>query len=187
MKSITRLKIKHRLVQREHQAIYNLAIELRDSVNKGQIPNEEAVDIAFLLREMADYLDDLRKEMNKVRVIIEKVTCMRWMQTSLNDDPTKSAQSIQGDLAVGTPHLKMAATLPNRHKDPEAYVKFMNQIGVSGEALKRDMVRVHWPLVIDYFTDLSEQGKPLPNGIDTSRTYPLYSLRLRERKEEDDG
>ena len=187
MKPKTQLKAKHRRVQREHQAIYDVAIGIRDLAVKGEISNEDSVDIAFLLRSIAEYFDDLRRETDKIRIIIEKITCMRWMQSSLNEDPSKVTQTIQGELASGTPHLKTGAAIPNRNKDPEAHIEFMRQIGVSGEALRRNMVRVHWPLVIDYFTDLTERGLPLPKGIDTSRTYTLYSLRLRERKENENG
>ncbi len=131
---------------------------------------------------MAEYCDDLRKEMTKVRQFIEKVTCMKWMQASMNEDPDKAAQPIRGELAIGTPQLKTMVVLPNREKDPVSFAKFMKRIGVFGSALKWNMVRVHWPAVIDYISHLNEKGRPLPPGINPSQTYPMYRLVLRERK-----
>ena len=170
---LSRLTRKLKIVEREHKTIYDVILDCRQQAV--DIPNETLVDIAFILRSMSEYCNDLRKEMDKNREFVEKIACMRWVQDSLNDN---TDSPIRGKLATGTPQLRQMASLPSQSKDPINYVKFMKRIGVFGQALKRGLVRTHWPSIVDYITELTEKGKPLPPGIDPSKTYPMYRLLL---------
>lgn len=172
---------KQRKMEKCYKQLYAFAIQIREEVE--QLSLEDAVDLGFLLREIAACADDLKKEVNHVKELLERVICMKWIANSLND--LSKAGPIHGELAIGIPDVKQAATLPRQKDDPEGYDAFIKRIGVMGAARKFGLVRPHWPTVIEYLSRLAEQGKPLPPGISTTKTYPVYRVTFRRQTKGD--
>lgn len=164
------------ILQSHHAETYKLILQLREQANG--ISNEDIVDISFALRSLSELHDDIRKELNSAREFIGKIACIRWIQESVNLTPEEMALSIHGEYAKGIPKVMTMASLPREKTNPEDYLKFMKRIGVFGQALKRGLVKVSWPAVTEYITDLTAKGKPLPPGIDPDKTYTLYNLRI---------
>lgn len=168
---------KRKQMAKCYEQLYTFVIQVREEVE--QLSLEEAVDVGFLLREIAACADDLKKEVNHVKELLERVICIKWIANSLND--VSKAGPIHGELATGSPDVKQAAVLPRQKDDPEGYDAFIKRIGVMGAARKFALVRPHWPTVIEYLSRLAEQGKPLPPGINVDKAYPVYRVTFRRK------
>lgn len=164
-------------IEEAHAETFKLLLECRTPPMGAT--NEDLVDLSFIMREAENLCEDLRKELRGARDFLGRIICMRWLYENLNTLDVD--MSIRGKLATGTPQVRTMASLPLPEKDPEAFVAFMKRIGVFGQALKRSLVKVHWPAVTDYLTDLIAKGKPLPPGIDPNRTYTVYQVILRKK------
>lgn len=167
-----------------HSRTFELLLECRDPPGKSK--NEDLVDLAFLMRKAMVLAEDLRKELRGAKEQLEKIICIRWLASTETMDVAKIDMSIRGKLAVGTPRVKTTASLPLAERNPKEYAAFMRRIGVFGQAIRWGLVRPHWPSVTEYFSDLMAKGRPLPPGIDPSRTYSVYQVVMRERKGADD-
>lgn len=180
MKVLDKLLGDLETIEREYQCIYETILECRAAAVKQT--NEEVVDACYVLKRMSKFCDDLRKEMNRIRESLERIVCLRWIQESLSQDISDVELTIYGKLASAVPTIKTMTSLPNKDKNPEAYVKFMKKIGVSSVALSEGLTKLHWPSVVGYLTSLTEKGEPLPEGLDSSSSYQLYSLVMRKVK-----
>lgn len=168
------------LIETMHARTFKLLLECRTPPEDAE--NADLVDMAFLMRKAALLAEDLRKELRGAKEFLERLICLRWLADAEGLNDIHVDMSIRGKLATGTPRIKTTASLPLQEKDPEAYRTFMKRIGVFGQAIKRGLVRPHWPSLTDYFSDLIAQGKPLPPGIDPKKTYSTYQVVMREKK-----
>lgn len=165
----------YRRIRSAYNDQYATITRLRKYIEKcGDV--KELADIDLVCREAAKYLDDIRKEFARTQDIAGKLACMIWVSDADSDGP------IRGRLSTATPNLRMTASLPNQHRDPEQYAALMNSLGVPEELRKSGVVMVYWPKMVDYLSTLCEQGKPMPAGIDMDKTYPAYSLTNRLKK-----
>lgn len=164
---------EYRWLKASHADLYAKLIEARDSAAK--FSQEELVDIAFILRSTAILAEDIRKECNAIREMMEKVACLKWMTDNMNNPDSGKPTSIRGILASGTPDLRQMASLPRPNTDPKGYESLMKSIGAI-TAARKDLVRPHWPGLTEWITKLAKKGKPLPAGLDPNKTYPLYRL-----------
>lgn len=160
-----------------HQDFYTYLCELRDRI-ASETNENEIVDVCYILREMYKIVDDLRKEVKSLDQRAQRVACLVLMKKQIEDD-------VSTPWCKGTPDVKFEATLPTRRKDPEGFRKLMEHFGVSEEAYDRDRsaIKPHWPGMVDLLSELMESGRPLPPGIDPSKTWPVYSLSVRKVRE----
>jgi hypothetical protein len=134
---------------------------------------------AYALREIAKFAKDIEKEANKAKQMSERMACLVWAQGESNEP-------IRTQYCTASPVVKMMAVLPKKHHDPEAYAELMDHMGVSKEAQLTGGVRVHWPGMLDLISERLADGKPLPPGIKSDKTYANYSLTIRGKKGVDD-
>lgn len=165
-------------VRRNHKLRYGQIVKLRLKLSEGQLTQKERVDAAYILREMADVYDDLRKELRATQELITKMVCAAWIKDSETLSPDSMNRSIRGELALGTPDIKFTANVPSASKDPELYKKFMTAMGVD-ESL-HGMIRPHWPSMREYISTELAAGHPPPPGINPDDLYPDYRLSLRK-------
>lgn len=142
---------------------------------------EELTDIAFSIRKSLDLVEDQRKELNRFVESLEKVIGALWVQ---NGD----SEPIRTDFVTASPRLKMVATVPSRHKDPEAYAKLMQFYNIPDHLwnVKEEdhpVVSIHWPGLVDDISERTMRGLPLPDGLDPSKMITLYKVTFRQRKE----
>ncbi len=160
-----------------HEMAYGVVLQTRQRTVGGAVSLDELADSAFVAREIAVLANDLRKEFEAAQGLLEKIACLAWV-TAHAGEP-EQAEPIRAELVVATPSLKQMASLPRLKKDPKAYNRLMLHLGVP-EAC-RELVRPHWPSMVEHLTNLAEQGRPLPPGIDPNKTYPVYKLTMRRR------
>lgn len=173
------LQRRYRSLKAMHEAVFRDILRTREPVENRQIKSEDLVDMAYVLREMAALADDIRRECAAHQGLMEKAACIEWV---VRNDPTGP---IRGELAVGTPDLKQMSSLPKPKTEPAEYRAMMLYLGVPENL--HDVVRPHWPAMVDWISDLTAQGKPLPPGIDLTKTYPVYRLRLLKKKAVDEA
>lgn len=172
-------------VKRMHAHVYSRLSALREAVCSGTINTQaDRVDLAFLTRDILNHVLDIRKETESLLHLFEQVTCAVWVQETATDLEAGST-AIKGTLARATPDVKMAATMPSAKREPEAYRSLLTDIGLPASLIDADCVRMHWPGMIEYVSQLVAAGKPLPAGIDPSKTYPQYKLTLVKHKDVD--
>jgi len=135
------------------------------------------VNFLYVFRETSRLADDIRKELDGSSGIVEKVCCALYVGMcnagQIRSDP------IRTGMATGTPTVKMGARIPTRRDEPEEFVALMKYLGVEETAIATDVVRPHWPGIVASLTQLASEGKPLPPGIDTSATYPVYTVSVK--------
>jgi len=163
-------------LKKQHATLYTALSRMRDKANVAGLTQSDRVDVAYVLKEAAKLLDDLRKEANHSRELIENVACAVFVQEhAASLDPPSN---IKGQFVTGTPDVKEAASLPRKSVDPDRYYAMMKALGVEDSALEADVVRPHWPTIVDLLTKRAEAGLQPIAGIDPSSTYPVYSIRL---------
>lgn len=157
--------------RKAHKEIYEELVRIKVFIKQcGRM--EEQADVAYAANEAFKLLDDLRKEAQVIRELAEKIGTALWVKVS-NGDP------IRTDYVTATPRVKMTATLPKKSKDPVAYATFMRFLKIPEDIADAEVVRPHWPAVVELLSKLMEEGKPLPPGIDPDKMYPVYKMTLR--------
>lgn len=148
---------------------------------------KELVDWAYAINQSSKFLDEMRKNINGIEDLAERIACLIYMQTGC-------AEPIRTPHVTGTPNIKMIATLPKRRKpdgaqNPE-WIKLMTHLGVPKHLVEiedQHAVDFHFPGLMAYLTRLQMEGRPLPPGVDTSRTYPEYTVKLTPRRGVDES
>ena len=162
--------------------IYSELMDIRARL-KGDSDLETHADIAMAMKSCYKYVDDLRKELKRTQEQSERIACILWLKDS-DGDP------IRTDYVTAIPRIKQMAAIPKRSSSPLEYSRLMTFLGVPeelwGDDAVEEVVRVHWPGFVEYLTKLAEDGLPMPDGIDPDKTYPVYSLTLRQKKEVDE-
>lgn len=138
--------------------------------------NEDLTNLVYITKKTSELCDDLRKELNELDGLAGKIVCAKWMKANAND--VSAAQPIRATVATGTPDLGQIAAIPKPKSDPEGYSKLLTFLGVPDDKHESGMIRVHWPSFQKHCNELASQGKPLPPGIDPSKTYPDYKLKV---------
>lgn len=154
-----------------HRTVVENLFRLKDQISSMSL--EEMLDFACCVKETAHLLDDSRKECEDLQKTLEQVMCVVWIAKSLStnkDDP------IRSEYAVGTPRVKITMHIPKR--GTEEYDALMTSMGVSNG----DLVRPHWPSMVDHVSELLSKGKMPPPGM-TGKTYNVHSVTIRKRKE----
>lgn len=143
----------------------------KDIHNEADI--KELADLAFALKKISELFDEMEKRTRNTYELAERLLCMMWAQVG-DSDP------IRTEHCTITPRIRMAAQIPK--KGTPEYEELMKALGIGVELQKTDAVRPHWPGLVDYVTELLTSGRPLPPGVDASKTYPVYGVTIRQRK-----
>lgn len=162
------IKTAYKTVSDMHTTAYQELQDVQDAVKTCSDPKELA-DYSYGLREISKYSDDIRKIADAIKETAEKIACAICVRD-------EHVGTIRTPYCVATPKLRMTASLPSKKREPEEYNRLLEFLGIRGELSETDCVRLHWPGMVDLITMRMEQGKPLPPGMETAKTYPVYSL-----------
>lgn len=171
---------KLQIVFSECQLLYNLVYGFLSgatpTIKSKALDNAELTDFGYLCRELENLFDELRKEAKARKELCGNIIAYRLIKASLTD-PTITMKA-RGTLATGTPDVKMQAALPK--KFTEEYFKITDFFGVPRDVAETGILRLDWKKVTEYCTQLTEDGKPIPEGF--GKKYPLYSTVYRKTK-----
>lgn len=164
-------------VRELHLRTYAHLTKIQDDLKAGKFTLVDMVNFLYVFRETSRLADDIRKELDGSSGLMEKVCCAMYIARCSNDQ--MRPEPIRTGMATGTPSVKMGARLPSRRDEPENFAALMKYLGVDDSAIATDVVRPHWPGIVASLTQLAAEGKPLPPGVDTNATYPVYTVSLK--------
>jgi len=156
-----------------HADLYEAFVSVRKTATTQDL--EKLVDAACILRDIEKLGDDLRTESKMLAYLIAKLVCMQW--AVLN-----TGKPIRGTLCSASPQVRQMAVVPNVNRDPDGYRRLMKFLGCPDERIDDGVFHIHWPKLVDYITDRLANGLPMPEGVDTSKTYDIYSLVIRKNR-----
>lgn len=166
-------------MQRFHQRLYSFLLKTREIAESNPLNQGIRADVAYCLREVHQWADDLRKEAASLRELLDQLICVQWVQEGQND-PENQARSVRGRFALATPNVRMAAVVPSKSKDEEGYNKVMSGLGVPQELVEAGVLSAHWVRLGEWLSERMSKGEPLPEGVDLNKTQPVYSTALRK-------
>ncbi len=165
--------------KKAHEALFAGVMRQRTSLADDPVQQEALVDMVMIAKETAKLLKDMQVEWDALTQTMEKVICMRWVQDSLANGA--KGEPIRGDLAVGSPTVKSMVSLPKRGSTE--YIKMMHYLGIYGRSLRKDLVRAHWPGLVEHVSELMARGKEVP-GCGGRTPYQLFRVAVRQAKKD---
>ncbi len=95
------------------------------------------------------------------------------------EDPAKVVERIEGELATGTPDVTLQAKLPKQGTDE--FYQLLDFLKIPRGMAGNSCFKLSWGGMAELVTQLAEDGRPLPPGVEKS--WPLYSTTFRRRKQ----
>ena len=167
-----------------HREAHMLAKQLMLVVHKYRKQNEselnlyELVDSSYAIRDILQVVEDVKKDLEKERRMVEAKTGMACMTLK------------ESELKLSTWHCsakvisELIPNLPRRSSDPEMYDKFIGFFGVKKKFLKYDLLRIHFPNLMNWYNHCwLARGKPEIPGIQTKDHNTIYKLQIRKKKD----
>ena len=163
-----------------HEKLYVAINELTPQLRACQHDIGELADAALVLDKCQKLSEDSEKECRKLLDTIKKAICVLWAQIG-DGSPVRTWH------VTASPSVKFMVPIPSKSKEPERFEKVMRGLNVP-EALwnkpdTKAAVVPNWPGMIEYVTELLEKGLPLPDGLDETKKYAVYQVRLTGQKE----
>jgi hypothetical protein len=153
-------------------------ITLKLETLRAQLPNmsvREVVDGVYALRETRDYLDKIKKDVEKMRSWFAKVGVLHCEARDLTEVRTK--------YCTGKPVEDVQFIFPQkREKDPKGFDAVMKDLGIPEEIYKNEVVRIHWPEFQNYCNKLLAEAKNPPGEISPSDSMGKYDFKIVKRR-----
>lgn len=183
-------KSLHESVTANHHNVYLLTQRLQEAipeiVQNGDM--KTLADMAYAVSECEKMLDDSRKSCSRMKELLAKLIGAQWITLP---EPVR----IETEYCYVHPNVKPMVQIPNRNTKPELFERWMEAFNVPenlwkfrNEAGEIDMettelVRLHYPGIVDWIQKQLQDGKPLPSGVeDGAEKYNIYTLRIHPRK-----
>jgi hypothetical protein len=138
----------------------------------------DLADAAYCCREIEKTADDIRKRTIELGEIAQRLACVIEVAS-------EEVEPIRTEYVTATPDVKLIASLPKRSTDPEGFAALMAHLGIPEHAWQggdHAPVQLHWKGLMERINRDSAEGKPLPPGVDPTKTYSEYKLCMRGGK-----
>lgn len=170
-------KLLYARAKKLHEEIIRQMIDLKKYI-EGCTEETELADAAFALEKSAELIKDARKEIDKVGKLAKYKTCLVWTQNQLE---IQDAQPIRTAYCTATPKVDMYVPMPTK-KGNSGWDELMEHLGIPGWVADAELVRPHYPSMLEYTTECFAQAKPIPPGMDIEKKIPLHDLKFRRTK-----
>jgi len=161
-----------------HNMLHEMIVRINQELTQETEPKELA-DYAFALHKAAELADDTRKELTKSDNLAQRKACYECVVAGVHGP-------IKTEYTTATLDIKTCVRIPRKSAEPEAYAKLMQYLGVPEDLYnceeEKEILRPHWPGLMELVSRLCAEGKPLPPGIDPDATFPEYRLKMRQSK-----
>ena len=136
---------------------------------------EDMVDILYALRKSKDMADEIKRKMNALSTVVEKLILIAMA--------TKEEVSFAGVYAKASVKTSMSTEVPSP-KSGEVYEDFMKYLGVTDQSvIDFGLLRIHFPSWGNYYTAMLEAGIDLPESLSNLKQYDTSNVQLRKRKD----
>lgn len=176
-KEIMNLELALAVVDNAYSSAMEALMEALEWVRgDGQIDMPGLVDAGFLMREIENHCDDLRKEAKAKKNLVEMVIAKRAITDSVNE---AGVGNIDGRLATGTPDVKQEPKMPK--KGTAEYVALCQYFGLSEKAIRAGVMSPHYLRLGEWATEATKNGEPLPDGL--LETRPKFTVAFRRKRQ----
>ncbi len=146
-----------------HERCYRQIMDAqRALVAEGDL--RELGDAVFALKKSEDLLEDARKECGKLKSLVEKITCVRWLNQG-DHDP------IRTEYCTASPDIKQTVSVPS--KDSPEYKALLTHFGIPEGA----PFAPHWPSLMKQVSANLAAGQPIPAGCDPNKMIEVCVVR----------
>jgi len=169
------LKEMYTRIQALHSEFFEFVQKQAQWAKDNPTEMEELADVAYMFREVSNFLNDSRRSADGVKELVERVACMCWVQSGNYD-------RISTDFCTALPDVKMAVRLPSKTREPEAYRAMLEYFNIDEGLCQNDAIRFHWPGMVEYVSQRLAAGEKLPETLQIREQYPVYKLKLQKRR-----
>ena len=172
---VKRLRAALKMAEDYYRGVSTLLIQLED--RRHDLSQEDRVDVAFLLREISQRYDALRKATDRTwqGVVNDCVDeAVKLCLEGGEDGP------IRGELATGSPKPDFDCGLP-KYGEPE-YLAACKELGVPTDLVESEIIRLHFPGVMKEKSRREEAGAPPIKALLGMKPFKKHKMTLRRRK-----
>lgn len=137
--------------------------------------SEELVDIGFVLRQVEELADELRKEAKAHKELAGKTIASRCLEAAVAN-PDSAVMTTRGTLATGVSDVRMEAVVPNS-SSPE-YGQLLEWCGVPDSVVKSGLLKVDFKKLGEAVTEAASRGAKIPGA---PKTWPVPFTTFRKR------
>lgn len=174
----------HALAEQLHFVWRQKLVELETAIRSPEesLSQEDRADLIFFLKRTAEVFDDLRKASKRNTEQLENIIGSVFVAQQLMMPASQKSKSVKGYIALATVNVHEQPKLPSPNKEPTKYGVALRAVGVeSEETIRRGLLRFHWPSMVEWATELAEQGQSLPEGLSVSDNESSYTTTSRKR------
>ena len=157
-----------------HMALETKLEDLRARLNSQTTIIDQA-DADYAISKISELMDDSAKKIRALLTLSEQLLTIRWVMSDCSGP-------IRTQHVTTSPKMTDMPKIPSKKSSPEAYAKFMSELGVPDTLVDSEAVRPHWPGLCDYIECFAEKGEPLPESLKNVDSYPVFKCTRRKKK-----
>jgi len=145
-----------------HKLLSNLQ-DITARMKKNEFEIKGLADISFICKEMAELLDDFRKDYAARKIHALKLLAHKLLTDPENLNNAEAVDIVRGNYASVTVDIKKFAELPQYGTDE--FCKLMDFLGVPEESYNSGLIKFNWAALKRKVTQCLENGTKLPPGL----------------------
>lgn len=152
---------------------------LKVAIQNNRVTESDLVDASYYLDRIHTITDEVRKESSSLKDTVDGIACVLYTMRCINLETPPT--HIEGSVARGIPDVRATVVLPTRGS--VEYLALLNALYTDEGAKASDVLRPHWPALMDYISARASQGLPTLPGIDPATLNTkgrITHLRLRK-------
>jgi len=139
------------------------------------LETRDLVDSIYVLREVVELTNTIKKEAEKVRKILAKVGVLHCDAFLI--------EKVQTAFCTGKPQETSEFSFPHKRDiNPEQFDTIMRSLGIPKDVYEKELVRLHWPEFQKYCQALLADAKNPPAGIDPDKSFPVYDFSIVKKR-----
>ncbi len=135
---------------------------------------EDCVDAIYAIREAEELIDDVKKTYSSLSRKLQEAVHLILL--------SRHKKSFSTDFCTGTRKSKVIYGLPTKRKEPKKFASLMAKLGIPEDLVDKEVIRPHWPGLVEYFQELNTQGLPQPEEVDTTKQSATLEITIRRKK-----
>jgi hypothetical protein len=142
---------------------------------KSEFKKEQLADASFLMRETRAQFEDIRKDIDANKGLVDRIFCLMVLTQSLmsaNPDDT-----VKTELTSAKPKYSKSVTLPK--KDTIEYLACLDYFGITQAGDDMGVAKLSWKKVCNHVSELASLGRPIPNFL--PKVFDSYAVSHRRK------